>query len=131
MSTSKIATSRTSIQTRLQAVSGLFVYRQAIDKPEAPGAVVNFPRLVERDTQMKLGWRYEVPVLLFAQRADDITADVALEGYVDSVVNAFEAQPSCDGNIDSAAVIEVSGYKVVTIAGIDFLGVEVVLEVYA
>ncbi len=131
MTTSKIATARSSIQAGLQAVSGLLVYRQAIDKPEAPGAVVNFPRLVERDTQMRSGWRYEIPVLLFAQRADDITADVALEAIVDSVINAFEADPNCDGNIDSAAAIEVSGYKVVTIAGVDFLGVEVVFEVFA
>ncbi len=131
---SKFATARAALYTAVDAVSNVRGYRYEVDKPEASGAVVGavvrFPETSERMDQ-RGGWRYIIPVLVFAQRSVDRTADAALEAACDAIVDGLESDANGNGTIDYAVFIGANGYDLVEVAGIAYLGVVLRFEVVA
>jgi len=129
---------RGDIATRLSKIPGLNVWPEIEDQIEAPAAVVGMPEDFEYNhTFGPNGVEYSIPVRLYATRIDSGEAQRSLDIYIaptgdHSVKRAIEDSTV---TIDSDwHIVNVPGggeFGVYQVGGVDYLGVEIVVEVLA
>lgn len=122
------------LATALDTISGLRIC--SVDKISPPAAVVGEVE-IEFDLAMGRGldemtWRVRV----YASRADDRSGLTKLNGYLagsgsSSVKAALESDRTLGGVCQMLRVERVDGYGVYEVAGMQYLGAEFTVRVYA
>ena len=102
----------------------------AVVAPAMPGAFLRYGDTFDG------GYTLLLSVRLYVSRWDAPSAQNALDPYMaptgsTSVYKAIEDDPSLGGTVDSAAVIDVRGYGKYTIADIDYIGAEWLVQIMA
>lgn len=127
---------RAGLTANLQSIEGLRTHDTIPDQINVPAAVVGMPK-VEFDVTMVRGAdKITVPVRVYASRADERSGQDLLDEYLDtngatSVKTAIESDPQLGGAAHTLRVTTADGYGVYAIAGVDYLGVEFIVEVIA
>lgn len=135
MPTLDVAAVRTALATALASVDGLEVSAYVPDTVDPPWAYL-VPGEGQYDLDMDGGWRVDVAVRVVTSRAEDRAGQATLDGLLDStgagsIKAALEADPTLGGLVDDLAVRGWSGYRLYEIAGTDYYGAELLVEVYA
>jgi hypothetical protein len=127
---------RDGLRARLATISGLRAYARLQGDIEVPGAVV-VPSGGTYDSTMGRGSDDMVfEVRLAVSRADDRTAQELLDQYLagagaKSVKAAIEADKTLGGVVDFARVAGWDDYGDVTVAGVQYFGTTLTVEVTA
>ena len=120
--------------TALETIDGLRVFPYTADRVTPPAAVVQWPSVIDYSATMRRGMdRMTFPVMVVVGRADARATRDSLAAYLDgsgasSVVAALESgtYTACDA-VKVAGVPK--GVEAVSIAGIDYLAAEFVVEI--
>lgn len=127
---------RDGLATNLATITGLRVSSFAADKVSVPAAVVGEVR-IEFDKTFGRGLdEFEVKVRVYASRADDRAGQDKLDGYLagsgsGSVKAALESDRTLGGVAQTLRVTDVDGYGVYEVAGMQYVGAEFTVTVWA
>lgn len=123
---------RNGIATRLSSITGLRVYDTVAGQVTPPCALVAIGSGFY-DTDFSSGLTVNWSVVLIISRADDPRAQDALDTYLGTasggLAYAFNADETLGGKVESCRLIGWSDPQSYSIAGVDYVGVEVALEV--
>jgi hypothetical protein len=123
---------RAGITTALQNVNNLRIYEWIPSTIQPPAAVVSLGT-GQYDADNLEGMLVNYGVLVMLTRADDQLGQQRLDDFLgqgnDSIYNAIDTNPTLGGSCDSCRVISWNNPGTFTIGGIEYLGVEVNLEV--
>jgi hypothetical protein len=128
---------RDGLKTALQSVTGLRAFDTIPDAIAPPAAIVGGPERIQWDlTFRRASDRYTIPVRIYVGRASERTAQDKLDGYLagegsGSIKEAIEADPTLGGAVETVRVTEARGYGIYPIGGVDYLGVEFLVDVIA
>lgn len=128
---------RDGLKTRLATISGLRAHDTMPEQLNPPAAVVGGPERIEFDSTFARGAdRYLIPIRLFASRADARAGQDLLDGYLaasgpTSVKAAIEGDGTLGGVAHTTRVTEARNYGKYTVADVEFLGVEFLVEIIA
>jgi hypothetical protein len=128
---------REGLATAMGNIVGLRCHASIQDQVAVPAAVVGPPELINWDmTFRRSSDRYTIPVRVYASRASERAGQDLLDGFLagdgaSSIKAAIEADPTLGGACDSCRVTQARGYGVYQIGGVDYLGVEFVVDVIA
>lgn len=132
-----IAAIRDGIKTRLATISGLYTHDTIPDDIYPPAAIVGAPTRISYDDAFRTAkTRFDFPVRVLAGRAIERESQDRLDGYlsadgVSSVRAAIDGDPTLGGVVDYCRVSQGRDYGAYQVAGVDYIGVELVLEVIA
>ena len=123
---------RAGITTALQNVNNLRIYEWIPSTIQPPAAVVSLGT-GQYDADNTEGMLVNYGVLVMLTRADDQLGQQRLDDFLgqgnDSIYNAIDTNPTLGGSCDSCRVTSWNNPGTFTIGGIEYLGVEVNLEV--
>jgi hypothetical protein len=123
---------RAGITTALQNVNNLRIYEWIPSTIQPPAAVVSLGT-GQYDADNLEGMLVNYGVLVMLTRADDQLGQQRLDDFLgqgnDSIYNAIDTNPTLGGSCDSCRVTSWNNPGTFTIGGIEYLGVEVNLEV--
>jgi len=127
-----LASVRAGIKTALQGVSDLRIYEWIPSQLSPPAAVVSLGT-GQYDADFNDGMSVNYGVLVMLTRADDQHGQERLDAFlgqgVNSVFYVIDANPTLSASCDSARVTSWNNPGTFTIGGIEYLGVEVNIEV--
>lgn len=127
-----LASVRTGITSALENVNNLRIYEWIPSTIQPPAAVVSLGT-GSFDTDFDEGMIVNYGVLVMLTRADDQGGQQRLDDFLgqgfDSIFHAIDINPTLSGSCDSARVTSFNNPGTFTIGGIEYLGVEVNLEV--
>ncbi len=127
-----LASVRAGITTALQNVNNLRIYEWIPSTIQPPAAVVSLGT-GQYDADNADGMLVNHGVLVMLTRADDQHSQERLDEFLgqdtDSIYHVIDADPTLDGSCDSCRVTSWNNPGTFTIGGIEYLGVEVNLEV--
>jgi hypothetical protein len=129
---STLADIRAALAAQIEAhVPDVNVYGFAADNQVVPCVVIFRPDSIDfRETFGTTGKRYLLPVQLRVQRVSDSAADDAIDALIDAVTDAIFDDPTLGGVVDSADVVIVDQFGLVTAdAGIEYLACNINVEV--
>jgi hypothetical protein len=97
-----IASLRTGLAARLATITGLRVNTYGVDTPNVPSATIRLSRVSYDSTLSRGADEVEFLVTMAVGRAEDRTAQIALEAYLagtgaSSVKTAIESDPTLGG----------------------------------
>jgi hypothetical protein len=124
---------RDGLADRLETISGLRVYRYYPGQINTPAAVVS-RRQTRYDQTIDGAEDYTFAVTLFVQKGEDVTAQKALDLYLDpagtsSVVAAIHGDPTLGGVVDFSRVVSAERDGLVEYAGVEYVSCELLVEV--
>lgn len=129
---------RNGLKDRLATIPGLNTYATAPGSVEAPAGIVVLPTdFLAFDSTMGRGADdFTLVVLLLVSKADDNLGQINMDPYLagegaSSVKAVIEADPTLDGVAHFARVASARNYGPVEYANVQYLGVELVVEVTA
>jgi hypothetical protein len=130
---------RGGLAARLGTITSLKgVYKESPGQVETPGAVIRSgsPFIIYGTSVADGSHDYTFSVLLLVSIAQGAPSQEVLDPYLDptgtdSVVAAIEADSDLGGVCDSAAVTQVVNAGLVSWAGVDYLGAELLVSVLA
>lgn len=128
---------RDGLETRLATIAGLRAHDTIPDQINVPCAIVGAPETIQYDHTMGRGTdRYTIPVRVYAGRASERAGQDKIDGYLagsgaNSIKAAIEADRTLGGVAHSTRVTEARGYGTYPIAGVEYLGVEFVVDIIA
>ena len=134
---SSLSAIRDAIKTAVDTITGLHAYDTIPDTITVPCAVVGGPERIQFDATMQRGLdRHTIILRVYASRASDRAGQDRLDALLaktgsGSVKTAIESDPTLGGVVATCRVIEARGYGAYIVAGIDYIGVEFVLDVVA
>jgi hypothetical protein len=127
-----LASVRAGIGDALQNVNNLRIYEWIPSTSQPPAAVVSLGT-GQYDADNTDGMLVNYGVLVMLTRADDQHSQERLDEFLgqgnDSIYHVIDADPTLDGSCDSCRVTSWNNPGTFTIGGIEYLGVEVNLEV--
>jgi hypothetical protein len=127
-----LASVRAGVTTALQNVDNLRIYEWIPSTIQPPAAVVSLGT-GQYDADNTDGMLVNYGVLVMLTRADDQHSQQRLDEFLgqdtDSIYHVIDADPTLDGSCDSCRVTSWNNPGTFTIGGIEYLGVEVNLEV--
>jgi hypothetical protein len=127
-----LASVRTGITSALGTVSNLRIYEWIPSTIQPPAAVVSLGTGTY-DSDLDNGMIVNYGVLVMLTRADDQLGQQRLDDFLgqgtDSIYYAIDTNPTLSGSCDSSRVTSWNNPGTFTIGGIEYLGVEVNIEV--
>ena len=127
-----LASVRAGISDTLQNVNNLRIYEWIPSTIQPPAAVVSLGT-GQYDADFNEGMVVNYGVLVMLTRADDQLGQQRLDDFLgqgsDSVYYVVDANPTLNGSCDSARVTSWNNPGTFSIGGIEYLGVEVNIEV--
>jgi len=127
-----LASVRAGITTALQNVDNLRIYEWIPSTIQPPAAVVSLGT-GQYDADNTEGMLVNYGVLVMLTRADDQNSQQRLDEFLgqgnDSIYQVIDADPTLSDSCDSCRVTSWNNPGTFTIGGIEYLGVEVNLEV--
>jgi len=127
-----LASVRAGISDVLQNVNNLRIYEWIPSTIQPPAAVVSLGT-GQYDADFNEGMVVNYGVLVMLTRADDQLGQQRLDDFLgqgtDSVYHVIDANPTLNGSCDSARVTSWNNPGTFSIGGIEYLGVEVTIEV--
>lgn len=127
-----LASVRAGISDTLQNVNNLRIYEWIPSTIQPPAAVVSLGT-GQYDADFNEGMVVNYGVLVMLTRADDQLGQQRLDDFLgqgtDSVYHVVDANPTLNGSCDSARVTSWNNPGTFSIGGIEYLGVEVNIEV--
>lgn len=127
-----LASVRAGISDTLQNVNNLRIYEWIPSTIQPPAAVVSLGT-GQYDADFNEGMVVNYGVLVMLTRADDQLGQQRLDEFLgqgtDSVYYVIDANPTLSGSCDSARVTSWNNPGTFSIGGIEYLGVEVNIEV--
>jgi hypothetical protein len=127
-----LASVRAGITTALQNVDNLRIYEWIPSTIQPPAAVVSLGT-GQYDADNADGMLVNYGVLVMLTRADDQHSQERLDEFLgqdtDSIYHVIDADPTLSDSCDSCRVTSWNNPGTFTIGGIEYLGVEVNLEV--
>jgi len=127
-----LASVRAGISDVLQNVNNLRIYEWIPSTIQPPAAVVSLGT-GQYDADFNEGMVVNYGVLVMLTRADDQLGQQRLDDFLgqgtDSVYYVVDANPTLNGSCDSARVTSWNNPGTFSIGGIEYLGVEVNIEV--
>jgi len=127
-----LASVRAGISDTLQNVNNLRIYEWIPSTIQPPAAVVSLGT-GQYDADFNEGMVVNYGVLVMLTRADDQLGQQRLDEFLgqgtDSVYYVIDANPTLNGSCDSARVTSWNNPGTFSIGGIEYLGVEVNIEV--
>ena len=127
-----LASVRTGITTALETVANLRIYEWIPSTIQPPAAVVSLGT-GQYDADLDNGMIVNYGVLVMLTRADDQNSQQRLDDFLgqdtNSIFHAIDTNPTLTGSCDSCRVTSWNNPGTFTIGGIEYLGVEVNLEV--
>jgi hypothetical protein len=127
-----LASVRAGITTALQNVDNLRIYEWIPSTIQPPAAVVSLGT-GQYDADNTDGMLVNYGVLVMLTRADDQHSQERLDEFLgqdtDSIYHVIDADPTLSDSCDSCRVTSWNNPGTFTIGGIEYLGVEVNLEV--
>lgn len=127
-----LASVRAGISDVLQNVNNLRIYEYIPSQLSPPAAVVALGA-GQYDADFNDGMVVNYGVLVMLTRADDQHGQERLDEFLgqgnDSVYHVVDANPTLNGSCDSARVTSFNNPGTFSIGGIEYLGVEVNIEV--
>ena len=115
--------------TQLETISGLRVYDYPVEVVNIPAAVVSLPNTIDFDATAARGFdRTVIPILLLVS----IQSMRVARDDISALITAAKAALETDlgGACDSCRVMNAT-FEKVTVNGVDYLGANLPLEVYA
>lgn len=113
-------------------VNGLHIYEWVPSSINPPAAVISLNSGLY-DSDFSDGMTVQYSILVMLTRADDKYSQASLDEFLsqgnDSFFAAVDADPTLGGVCDSARLIGWQDPSTYTIAGIDYVGVEINVEV--
>jgi hypothetical protein len=131
-----IAQLRSGLATALGTLPGVRVYQSLPDEVNVPAALVSFEKVTFDKASGRAVALYTFKVTIAVGRTVERVAQSNLDLYVDqsskqSVKVALEADPTLGGVAYDVYVPELSAYGGITLNGIDYLGAEFSVTIYA
>jgi hypothetical protein len=131
-----IAQLRSGLATALGTLPGVRVYQSLPDEVNVPAALVSFEKVTFDKASGRAVAVYTFKVTIAVGRTVERVAQSNLDLYVDqsskqSVKVALEADPTLGGVAYDVYVPELSAYGGITLNGIDYLGAEFSVTIYA
>jgi len=132
----RLADIRNGLATSLAAITGLRVHKTIPDQVAVPAAIIGLPE-IEYDLAMRgTASKFTIPVRIYASKASERAAQEKVDEFMEasgdkSVKQAIETDPSLAGAAHTVRVSAAKGYGVYAVGGVDYLGVEFVVEVVA
>ena len=132
-----IATIRDGLKTRLATIAGLYTHDTIPDDIYPPAAIVGAPTRIAYDMAFRSPVsRITIPVRVIAGRATERESQDKLDGYISadgasSVRAAIDGDPTLGGAAHSTRVVEARGYGAYEVGAVQYLGVELEIEVIA
>lgn len=132
-----VSSIRDAIAAAIDVIDGLRVFDIVPDQVPVPAAVVGWPDRIQFDATMQRGKdRYTFLVRLYASRVSDRAGQDKLDSFLaksgsSSLKAAIESDHTLGGAVDTCRVAETRGYGAYIIGGIDYIGVEFVIDVLA
>ena len=127
-----LASVRTGITSALESVNNLRIYEWIPSTIQPPAAVVSLGT-GSFDADFDEGMIVNYGVLVMLTRADDQGGQQRLDDFLgqgfDSIFHAIDTNPTLSGSCNSSRVTSWNNPGTFTIGGIEYLGVEVNLEV--
>jgi hypothetical protein len=127
-----LASVRAGITHALESINNLRIYEWIPSTIQPPAAVVSLGT-GQYDADLDNGMVVNYGVLVMLTRADDQNSQQRLDEFLgqdtDSIYYAIDTNPTLSGSCDSARVTSWNNPGTFTIGGIEYLGVEVNLEV--
>jgi len=127
-----LASVRAGISDTIQNVNNLRIYEWIPSTIQPPAAVVSLGT-GQYDADFNEGMVVNYGVLVMLTRADDQLGQQRLDEFLgqgtDSVYYVIDANPTLNGSCDSARVTSWNNPGTFSIGGIEYLGVEVNIEV--
>jgi hypothetical protein len=127
-----LASVRAGITTALQNVDNLRIYEWIPSTIQPPAAVVSLGT-GQYDADNTDGMLVNYGVLVMLTRADDQNSQQRLDEFLgqgnDSIYQVIDTDPTLSDSCDSCRVTSWNNPGTFTIGGIEYLGVEVNLEV--
>ena len=123
---------RAGITSALETIDNLRIYEWIPSTIQPPAAVVSLGT-GQYDADLDNGMIVNYGVLVMLTRADDQNSQQRLDDFLgqdtNSIFHAIDTNPTLSGSCDSARVTSWTNPGTFTIGGIEYLGVEVNLEV--
>lgn len=127
-----LANVRDGITNALQNIGNLRIYEWIPSQVSPPAAVVSLGT-GQYDTDVDDGMVVNYGVLVMLTRADDQKGQARLDEFLsqgtNSIFEAIDANPTLTGSCDSCRVTGWNNPGTFSIGGVEYLGVEVNLEV--
>ena len=123
---------RAGITSALETIDNLRIYEWIPSTIQPPAAVVSLGTC-QYDADLDNGMIVNYGVLVMLTRADDQNSQQRLDDFLgqdtNSIFHAIDTNPTLSGSCDSCRVTSWNNPGTFTIGGIEYLGVEVNLEV--
>lgn len=123
---------RAGITNALQNIENLRIYEWVPSQVSPPAAVVSLG-IGQYDADLDNGMIVNYGVLVMLTRADDQKGQARLDEFLgqgtNSIFNVIDSDPTLTDSCDSCRVTSWDNPGTFTIGGIEYLGVEVNLEV--
>ena len=131
-----IAQLRAGLANALGNLPGVRVYQTLPDESNMPAALISFEKVSYDKASGRSVAMYEFKVTIAVGRTVERLAQSNLDKYVDqssatSVKIVLEADPTLGGVAYDCYVPELNAYGSVTLNGIDCLGAEFSVQIYA
>jgi len=131
-----IAQLRSGLATALGTLPGVRVYQSLPDEVNVPAALVSFEKVTFDKASGRAVALYTFKVTIAVGRTVERVAQSNLDLYVDqsaatSVKVVLEADPTLGGVAYDCYVPELTAYGGITLNGIDYLGAEFSVTIYA
>ena len=128
-----LANVRAGIATRLATITSMRVYDTVpltINPPAAVIALADGTVGVDFNNALSVNWT----VIVLLSRVDDDRSQAVLDAHLSttgttSILAAIAADQTLSGSVDAAVVVGWDQPSTYTIAGIDYVGVELTVEV--
>ena len=131
-----VAQLRAGLASALSNLPGVRVYQTLPDEVNVPAALVSFEKVSFDKASGRSVAMYQFKVTIAVGRTVERLAQSNLDKYVDqssatSVKVVLEADPSLSGVAYDCYVPELNAYGGITLNGIDYLGAEFSVTIYA
>lgn len=132
-----IATIRDGLKTRLATIAGLYSHDTIPDDVYPPAAIVGAPTRVAYDVAFRSPVsRLTIPIRIIAGRTTERESQDRIDGYISadgasSIRAAIDGDPTLAGAAHTTRVVEARGFGAYEVAGVQYLGVELEIEVIA
>lgn len=132
-----IKTLRDGIKTRLATVSGIYCHDTIPDDVYPPAAIVGMPSTLRYDFAFRSAvTKISFPIRLVVGRyteseSQDKLDDLCSADGASSIRNAIDTDPTLGGVAQSSRLVEARDFGVYTVAGVEYIGCEIEIEVIA
>jgi hypothetical protein len=126
-----------ALAAALETIAGLRVFSYMPDSLAPPAAIVQLPESIDYDLTFGRGAdTYNLRVLLLVGKVSDRASTANLAQYLNaagatSIKAAVEADPTLGGLVDDANLKRASGIGTYTVAGTEYVGALLDVEVTA